>query len=83
MTTETIFSAAVNAADPARFIREAIKERDPLAPTRDLFDLTPNKCVLLLDAMRLYINRHYDGMSHTDQQDCVELLAQLAVVVRK
>ena len=69
--------------DPARHLREALTPRDPLAPTRDLFDLTPNKCVLLLDAMRLYLSSQYKHMSADDVQDCCELIAQIGVEVRR
>jgi hypothetical protein len=69
-------------ADPSRHLREALTPRDPLAPTRDLFDLTPGKCLLLLDAMRLYLKGHHDHMSADDVQDCCELIAQLGTVVR-
>lgn len=68
--------------DPARYLKEAIKPRDALAPTRDLYDLTPNKCVLLLDAVRLYVTGQHQHMSAEDLQDCCELIAQIGVEVR-
>ena len=80
---ETIYEAAVGAArDPMRHLREALAERKPCIPVA-LYDLTPNKCALMLDAMRLYLTGHHAHMSADDVQDCCEVIAQLGVMVRR